>query len=160
MNRCITCGKIVTRLKAQNAVEWDGHTYLVCCPLCEKEFNHDPDHYLAVARSLFGNYAVTTHSQGSANPMVSGDSFENHAELIHLIRNLKESFDALERSNNELVRHFDQISTSGGLEGLRNALRDHRKMMDLLHENMAVHAGVCRFVLSVSESFQPTTSRT
>lgn len=154
MNRCITCGKIVTRPKAQNSVKRDGHEYLVCCPLCEKEFHRDPAHYTAVARSLFGDYAVKAHSQTQvAERSIDTDITSRSAtELVHIVRNLKESFETLERDNTELSKHLDQISASGGLEGLRKALSDHRRMMDAIEKKMAVHAGVCRFVLSVTES--------
>lgn len=152
MNRCITCGKIVTRPKAQNSVKRDGHEYLVCCPLCEKEFDRDPDHYVAVARSLFGDYAVKAHTQVIEGTASADKSAKNVTELVHIIRNLKESFEALECDNKELSKHLDQISASGGLEGLRNALSEHRSMMDALEKKMAVHAGVCRFALSVTES--------
>lgn len=152
MNRCITCGKLVTRPKAQNAIERDGHTYLVCCPLCEKGFDRAPDHYIAVARSLLGDFAVDTFSEGSLSHVNGEKASKNAAELLHMIRNLTDSFEALERDNKELSKHHDQISASGGLEGLRKAMSEHRKMMDDLEEKMAVHAGVCRFVLSVTES--------
>ena len=152
MNRCITCGKIVTRPKAQNAIERDGHTYLVCCPLCEKEFDRAPDHYIAVARSLLGDFAVDTYSEGSSSHVNGEKASKNTAELVHMIRNLTDSFEALERSNKDLRKHFNQISDNGGLEGLRNALSAHNKMMDSLQDRMAVHSGVCRFVLSVAES--------
>ena len=63
MNRCITCGKLVTRSKAQSLVKYDGHEYLVCCPLCEREFGRDPEYYIAVLRAALGDCAVTGHSQ-------------------------------------------------------------------------------------------------
>jgi len=152
MNRCITCGKVVSKPKAQNAIERKGQTYLVCCPLCEKEFNRDPEHYVAVSQSVFGDNTVETHSQASARLPSNSNLSENHFDTARMTRRLKESFEAIERSYADLVKHFDQVSTSGGLEGMRNALREHREMMDSLQEGMAVHAGVCRFVLSVAES--------
>jgi YHS domain-containing protein len=152
MNRCITCGKIVTRPKAQNPVECGGHTYLVCCPLCDKEFHRDPAHYTAVARSLFGDYAVKAHSHASQRTVGRDEPNRGATELVRIVRNLKDSFEDLERENKELAKHLDQISASGGLEGLRNSLSEHRSMRVVLEEKMAIHAGVCRFVLSVTES--------
>lgn len=152
MNRCITCGKIVTRPKAQNSAEHKGCTYLVCCPLCEKEFHRDPAHYAEVARSLFGDYAVKAHSQASPEATPTAGPSGSASDFTHMIRSLKDSFDELVRSHKQLDRHLDEIATSGGLEGLRNALNDHRNLMDSLQERMLVHAGMCRFVLSVTES--------
>lgn len=156
MNRCITCGKIVTRPKAQKIIGRGGHKYLVCCPLCEKEFNRDPEHYIAVAQAIFGDYSVKAHSQSAASPPHMENVSHDIADTIHLTRNMKEFFDTIRHSFSELVNHFDQISASGGLEGLRKSMRDHRQMMYTLQENMTVYAGVCRFVLSVTETPQIT----
>ncbi|NOY88701.1 MAG: YHS domain-containing protein [FCB group bacterium] len=152
MNRCITCGKIVTKPKAQNLVEREGHTYLLCCPLCEEEFNRDPEHYMAVAQSVFGNHTLKAHSQKGTQQIGEAVPDERFPENPHLLRNLQSAFAEIERSYADLYRHFDQISESGTLGGLRKALRDHWEMMESLQQKMAVHAGVCRFVVSVAES--------
>ena len=46
MNRCVTCQKPVNRNKAHMAIELDGVVYLACCPLCQAEFERDPNKYL------------------------------------------------------------------------------------------------------------------
>jgi len=46
MNRCITCNKPLNVNKAHMKVEYRGETYLVCCPLCQSEFERDPDAYV------------------------------------------------------------------------------------------------------------------
>jgi YHS domain-containing protein len=150
MNRCITCGKIVTGSAAGNVLTRNGQSYLVCCPLCEEEFERNPEHYLAVSKSVLGMYAGGSESDD--NRYAADYEFGVHPKTVHMMKNLKESYADIERSYKELVRHFDELSTTGGLEGLRNALRDHRGMMEALQDKMAVHEGVCNFVLSIAES--------
>ncbi len=154
MNRCITCGKIVTRPKAQNNVTYDNHSYLVCCPMCEKEFASDPKHYVAVAKSVLGDYAVNAYSQTVAENSTNTDiqAVFDPTNFVRLLRNLQVGFDEIKQQYRELDDHLDKVSDSGGLNGLRQALNEHRTMMDSLHEKISVHAGVCRFVVSVAES--------
>ena len=92
MNRCITCGKIVTRPKAQNQVQREDHTYLVCCPLCEEEFNRDPEHYLAVARSVLGDYALKAHSQASPRRSNLPESGNPSLQDPNMLKNLQGGF--------------------------------------------------------------------
>ena len=154
MNRCITCGKIVTSLKARNMVEHDGHSYLVCCPMCEKEFNRDADHYVGVAQTLFGDYAVKAHSQATDYSSGSKHKIENHSGNVHMIRNMKEAFNIILTNYKDLYRHFELISTASGLEDLRKSLKEHHVMMESLQEQLNIQAGVCRFILSVEENSQ------
>lgn len=46
MNKCITCGKRVNRNKAHMTIKLDGDIYLVCCPLCQSEFERNPQKYI------------------------------------------------------------------------------------------------------------------
>ena len=39
------CGKRINRHRAQAAIEYEGVVYYVCCPLCQSEFESDPDRY-------------------------------------------------------------------------------------------------------------------
>jgi YHS domain-containing protein len=152
MNRCITCGKIVAKPEAQNLVDYKNNTYLLCCPLCEEEFNRDPGYYTAVAQSVFGVHTGGTRLTEDAQ--LYGETVPDEGLLPNprLLHNLQGAFAEIERAYADLCRHFDQISASGTLKGLRKALGDHRKMMDSLQSKMSVHAGVCRFVVSVAES--------
>jgi YHS domain-containing protein len=155
MNRCITCGKMVTEPKAQNVIVRDHHKYLVCCPLCEKEFNRDPEHYMAVAYTLFGKFGVEVYSQ-TERETAPNEAVEHPRapgfDIEHMLRGLQESSDELQRQYRELLRHFENITEVGGLEGLRNALLKHQKLMDELRKKIGVHCGVCRFVMRVAES--------
>lgn len=40
------CGKRINRNKAHITVEYKGDKYLLCCPLCQAEFERDPEQYL------------------------------------------------------------------------------------------------------------------
>jgi len=152
MNRCITCGKMITRPKAQNSIERDNHAYLVCCPLCEAEFDRDPEYYIAVARSVLGDYALKAHSQKSMRQESEAGLSESPSPDPILLRNLQGAFSEIERSFTDIFHDFEQIPESGGLEKLRKALGDHRELMEALQNKMKVHAGVCHFVVSVAES--------
>jgi YHS domain-containing protein len=46
MTRCITCGQPTNRNKAHMAIEYEGESYLVCCPLCQAEFEKDPQKFI------------------------------------------------------------------------------------------------------------------
>jgi YHS domain-containing protein len=46
MNRCITCQKPVNRNKAHMIIELEGILYLTCCPLCQSEFEKNPEKYI------------------------------------------------------------------------------------------------------------------
>lgn len=39
------CGKKINRQKAQILVSYKGYGYFLCCPLCQSEFEGDPDRY-------------------------------------------------------------------------------------------------------------------
>ena len=39
------CGKHINRNKAHIVVEHEGRQYLLCCPLCQAEFERDPAKY-------------------------------------------------------------------------------------------------------------------
>ena len=40
------CGKRVNRNKAHITIEYQGQNVLLCCPLCQAEFEKDPEKYL------------------------------------------------------------------------------------------------------------------
>ncbi len=133
MTSCITCGKAVRKRDAHNVLAYEGESYLVCCPPCEQQFNGKPKYYVAAARSLFG--------QETDNATITTRPRQLGLRELQMLRGIKASFTEIERSYADINRHFDQISTSGGLEGLRNAMMDHRKMMDSLGQKLDVHAG-------------------
>ncbi len=39
------CGKRMNRNKAHISIEYQGQEYLLCCPLCQAEFEKDPERY-------------------------------------------------------------------------------------------------------------------
>ncbi len=155
MNRCITCAKIVSRPKAQNIIQYEGHEYLVCCPLCEKEFNRDPEHYLAIARAAMGDYALKAHTQtGGIHPNRERDA---SAELpadpsVWLLSNLQESFHGIQNRYRELMGHYEKIVRTAREGDDPASLSEHGKMMDSLENEMSIHAGVCQFVQAVIEN--------
>lgn len=153
MNRCITCGKLVTRRRAENTLESDGHSYLVCCPLCEKEFRRDPAHYVAVAEALFGEYAAKANSQTYGTQSRESDAIAKPSDqVMKMLYRLQGNFDHLRGQFKELHSRFDRVSDSGGLEGLRSALLEHNHLLDVLNREMSVHADLCKFVVSISET--------
>ena len=48
-NRDPVCGKRVNRNKAHIVLEYKGHEYLLCCPMCQSAFERDPEKYLRAA---------------------------------------------------------------------------------------------------------------
>lgn len=40
------CGQRINRNKAHIAIDYEGRTYLLCCPLCQSEFEKDPQKYI------------------------------------------------------------------------------------------------------------------
>ncbi len=42
------CGKRINRNKAHIAIAFKGHDYLLCCPLCQSEFEKDPEKYIGL----------------------------------------------------------------------------------------------------------------
>ncbi len=40
------CGKRIYRNKAHVVVEYRGQDYLLCCPVCQSEFEKGPERYL------------------------------------------------------------------------------------------------------------------
>ncbi len=47
MNRDPVCGKRVNRNKAHIAIEYRGREYLLCCPLCQAEFERNSEKYVS-----------------------------------------------------------------------------------------------------------------
>lgn len=45
--RDVVCGRMIDPVKAFAVREKNGQQYFFCCPLCVKEFDADPDRYLA-----------------------------------------------------------------------------------------------------------------
>ncbi len=45
-NRDPVCGKRINRNKAHITPEYEGREYLLCCALCQAEFEKDPHKYL------------------------------------------------------------------------------------------------------------------
>lgn len=39
------CGKRVNRNKAHIVIEYKGREFLLCCPVCQAEFERDPEKY-------------------------------------------------------------------------------------------------------------------
>lgn len=39
------CGKKVNRQKVHMALDYEGYTYFLCCPRCQREFEEDPSTY-------------------------------------------------------------------------------------------------------------------
>lgn len=151
MNRCITCGKLVTQTKAQNLADYDGHKYLVCCPLCEQEFGRDPEYYVAVLRAAVGDYPAKAFSQMAPGPGTSGTGTkeESAAGSPQLISSLERNFAGIRQRFGDLETHLERMTESGGLNGLRNSLNEHRRMMDELRNELVIFSGVCKFVSSV-----------
>lgn len=46
MHRDPVCGRKMNRNKAYARVEYKGKQYLLCCPVCQSEFERNPDKYL------------------------------------------------------------------------------------------------------------------
>lgn len=44
------CGKRITRNGAHIVLEHEGESYYLCCPLCQAEFERDPDRYVRTVR--------------------------------------------------------------------------------------------------------------
>jgi YHS domain-containing protein len=40
------CGQRINRNKAHIVIEYEGQTFLLCCPLCQSEFEKDPQKYV------------------------------------------------------------------------------------------------------------------
>jgi YHS domain-containing protein len=45
-NRDPVCGKRVNRNKAHIVLEYKGQEYALCCPVCQAEFERDPEKFL------------------------------------------------------------------------------------------------------------------
>ena len=45
-NRDPVCGKRINRNKAHIVLEHEGQKYALCCPVCQAEFERDPEKYL------------------------------------------------------------------------------------------------------------------
>ena len=45
-NRDPVCGKRVNRNKAHIVVTYKGQEYLLCCPMCQAEFERNPQKYV------------------------------------------------------------------------------------------------------------------
>lgn len=46
LNKDPVCGRRVNRNKAHIVIEYQGQAYLLCCPLCQAEFEKDPQRYV------------------------------------------------------------------------------------------------------------------
>ena len=45
-NRDPVCGKRINRNKAHIVLEYNGQEYALCCPVCQAEFEKDPEKFL------------------------------------------------------------------------------------------------------------------
>lgn len=45
MTKDPVCGKKINRGKAHAIVEYEQTLYLLCCPVCQSQFEHDPKKY-------------------------------------------------------------------------------------------------------------------
>ena len=45
LNKDPVCGKRINRNKAHIAIEYQGQEYLLCCPVCQAEFERAPEKY-------------------------------------------------------------------------------------------------------------------
>jgi YHS domain-containing protein len=48
MDRDPVCKRKMNRNKAYVTIQYNGETYYLCCPLCQAEFEKDPEKYLKV----------------------------------------------------------------------------------------------------------------
>ncbi len=46
MDRDPVCGKKMNRNKAHFTIKYNNTNYYLCCPLCQKEFEQDPEKYV------------------------------------------------------------------------------------------------------------------
>ncbi len=46
MDRDPVCKRKMNRNKAYIAIEYKGKNYYLCCPVCQKEFERDPEKYI------------------------------------------------------------------------------------------------------------------
>jgi YHS domain-containing protein len=46
------CGRRINRNRAHISVEYKGKEYLLCCRLCQAEFEKDPEKYAARVREV------------------------------------------------------------------------------------------------------------
>jgi YHS domain-containing protein len=155
MNRCITCSSIVTDPDTDNIVDYEGSEYYVCCPLCKNEFNQNPGYFAAILRVALGDrVSDCNNAQYPSAHAVPESSAESMLPLgnLHMLKSLETNFQGIREHFEELDKHFGQFSEAGGLEGLRNAMWEHRQMMDALRYEIAVFAGTCKFINSVSQS--------
>jgi len=58
------CGKRVNRQKAHIALDYEGYTYFLCCPLCQRTFEEDPSKY---AREKLGRRISARKRQRNGN---------------------------------------------------------------------------------------------
>jgi YHS domain-containing protein len=154
MNRCIVCGKVISRKKAQNIKVYNGHEYLICCPMCESSFDSNPDHYINVARVALGKYSVSAYNQrsgpDSTGQSINSENYDfNHARLL---KNLSDDFEKLEQNFRDIREHFESLADTGGLGGLRRGLTSHRRFLQEMSRKMSIHRGVCEFLVTLSES--------
>jgi len=56
MDQCITCGNRINRNKAHIQVEYCGDRFLVCCPLCQSEFEKDPKTFIQKRKRKAGGH--------------------------------------------------------------------------------------------------------
>jgi len=146
MSRCIICGKLIAKGWKYGSVDYHGESFDVCCPMCEKEFYGNPRLHTAVARSVLDG----GDNEGA---MISEESAEAGPHLnFDMLRSMRDSFEEIRRTCDDLKRDFEQISASGGLEGLRRALHEHHGRLEALQDKAIIHAGVCQFIVRAAES--------
>jgi len=46
MDKDPVCGRKMNRNKAHITIEHKGNKYYLCCPVCQREFEEDPEKYL------------------------------------------------------------------------------------------------------------------
>lgn len=46
LNKDPVCGKRINRNKAHIVIDYQGQSYLLCCPVCQAAFEEAPDKYV------------------------------------------------------------------------------------------------------------------
>jgi len=54
------CGKRIKRQRAHIAIDFEGTTYLLCCPRCQADFEREPKKF---ARPEIGEKTNTSHGR-------------------------------------------------------------------------------------------------
>jgi YHS domain-containing protein len=69
------CGKRIKRNRAHIAVDYEGITYYLCCPLCQTQFEREPQKF---ARPAYGEKA---HA-----PQPHRGKVDRHEQHTHIAR--------------------------------------------------------------------------